>query len=109
VGEHVKEAFHRVWPALADGAGPRFDNLLLASINVLIDNNLPLPAIHLLLTRDDFRNQMLSQTKDPFVVSFFKDQTRARFTMPSKKVGPAPVPPVFESAFAHEAGDVEED
>src|SRR5215216_1885321 len=74
IGEHVKQAFHRVWPQLADGAASRFDNLILASTNVLIDNQLSLPAVHLLLTRDDFRNYLLSRTRDPFIVSFFKDR-----------------------------------
>jgi hypothetical protein len=74
IGEHVQQAFHRVWPQLADGAASRFDNLILASANVLIDNQLPLPAVHLLLTRDDFRNYLLSRTRDHFIVSFFKDR-----------------------------------
>jgi hypothetical protein len=74
IGQHVKKAFHRCWPSFADGVASRFDNLLLASINVLIDNHLPLPAVHLLLTRPDFRDRLLANTKDPFIVSFFKDR-----------------------------------
>src|SRR4051812_16740489 len=73
IGEHVKEALHRSWPSLGD-ASARFDNLVLASINVLIDNGLPFPALHLLLLRDDFRNFLLSRTKDNFIVSFFRDR-----------------------------------
>jgi len=74
IGEHVLQAFHRCWPALGDGAASRFDNLMLASTNVLIDNGLPLPAVHLLLTREWFRNQLLANTRDPFIVSVFKDR-----------------------------------
>src|SRR4051812_41350680 len=65
IGEHIKEALHRSWPSLGD-ASARFDNLILASVNVLIDNGLPLPAVHLLLLRDDFRNFLLSRTRDHF-------------------------------------------
>jgi hypothetical protein len=74
IADHVLEAFHRCWPSLADGNASRFDNLILASVNVLIDNNLPLIGVHLLLTRDDFRNRLLQNTKDPFIVSFFRDR-----------------------------------
>jgi hypothetical protein len=69
--QNVLEAFHRCWPALDDGAAPRFDNLMLAGMSVLIDNQLPLTAMHNLLSDRDYRDDLLSHTKDLDVVSFF--------------------------------------
>jgi hypothetical protein len=73
ISKHIKAAFHRIYPSLGDSS-TRFDNMMEASINVLIDNGLFFPAIHLLLTRKDYRNFLLSRTRSNFIVSYFIDR-----------------------------------
>lgn len=74
IASNILEACHRAWPALADGVAPQFDNLLLASVLVAIENHLPLPALHRLLTDKPYRDGMLCNVSDMEVVSFFKDR-----------------------------------
>jgi hypothetical protein len=71
---HVLDAMHRAWPALAEGAAPRFDKLVQNGIKVLISNGLPLPALTHLLTNADFRRRCLAAEADPDVAAFFRDQ-----------------------------------
>ncbi len=69
---NVVEACKRAWPALADGAAPQFENILLAASFVLVQNRLPLTALPRLLTDGSFRGQLLMQVTDADVVDFFR-------------------------------------
>lgn len=75
IARHIVEVCKRAWPALADGSAPQFENILLASVVVLVDNRLPLTALPSLLTDKPYRDQLLANVSDPLVVEFF----RARF------------------------------
>ncbi|MEZ4554197.1 MAG: type IV secretion system DNA-binding domain-containing protein [Dehalococcoidia bacterium] len=75
VARNVVEACKRAWPALADGSAPQFENILLASTLVLIQNRLALTQLPRLLTDDAYRATLLNHVSDPEVVHFF----RARF------------------------------
>ncbi|MGE0229246.1 MAG: type IV secretory system conjugative DNA transfer family protein [Dehalococcoidia bacterium] len=71
VARNVVEACKRAWPALADGSAPQFENILLASTLVLIQNQLPLTHLPRLLTDDRYRATLLTRVSDPEVVHFF--------------------------------------
>jgi hypothetical protein len=71
VARMIVEACSRAWPALADGQAPQFENILLASIPVLIANDLPLTAMTRLLSDRPYRERLLRQVTDPQIVSFF--------------------------------------
>lgn len=74
IASHVLDAFHRAWPALADGAAPRFDKLVQRGIKVLISNTLPLPALEAFLSDKAFRAQLLAQEPDADTVRMFAQQ-----------------------------------
>ncbi len=74
VARLVVEACTRAWPALADGQAPQFENILLASIPVLIANALPLTEMTRLLSDRPYRERLLRQVKDPQIISFFHDR-----------------------------------
>jgi hypothetical protein len=68
----VVEVCKRVWPALADGAAPLFENVMLASSLTLIENNLPITEVPRLITDRSYRDMLLSNVSDQQVVHFFK-------------------------------------
>lgn len=72
VARNVVEAFKRAWPALADGAAPQFENILLAGSLVLIQNQLPLTELPRLLQEPPYRSTLLRQVTDGAVVDFFR-------------------------------------
>ena len=72
VARNVVEAFKRAWPALADGAAPQFENILLAGAFVLIQNCLPLTELPRLLSDGTFRAQSLLRVTDKDVLEFFR-------------------------------------
>lgn len=72
IAQELVEVCKRAWSALADGAAPQFENILLASTVVLVDNGLALTDLPRLLTDRDFRNGALSHCADPLVVDFFR-------------------------------------
>ncbi|MCC7364838.1 MAG: type IV secretion system DNA-binding domain-containing protein [Dehalococcoidia bacterium] len=72
VAKNVVEACKRAWPALADGAAPQFENILLAGAFVLIQNGLPLTALPRLLSDGPYRGQLLLHVTDGDVVDFFR-------------------------------------
>jgi hypothetical protein len=74
IAANILEAFHRAWPALGEGAAPQFDNLVLAGTLVLIENGVPLPALHRLLTDRSFRDGLLDNVSDQDTVAFFHDR-----------------------------------
>lgn len=80
IASNVLDAFHRVWPSLAEGAAPAFDNVVTRGVRVLIDNGLPLTKLELLVTDQAFRTQCLKKVTDPNVRHYwqgFFDQMRA--------------------------------
>lgn len=72
IAANVREAFHRAWPALADGVAPRFDKLVVNGVKVLISNGLPLPALYRFLTEQPFREQLVAAETDPDVVALWR-------------------------------------
>lgn len=72
VASIMVEACKRVWPALADGAAPMFENVMLAGCHTLIENRLPFAAFPLLISDNRYRAELLARTSDPLVVHFFK-------------------------------------
>jgi hypothetical protein len=71
IARNVVEACKRAWPALADGAAPQFENILLAGSLVLVQNELPLTALPRLLSDANYRGQLLGRVTDGDVVDFF--------------------------------------
>ena len=74
LASQINEVFKRVWPALADGAAPQFENILLSAVLVLIENRLPITALPRLLTDKPYRDMLLERVSDGQVVSFFHDR-----------------------------------
>ena len=74
LASQINEVFKRVWPALADGAAPQFENILLSAVLVLIENRRPITALPRLLTDKPYRDGLLQHVSDPQVVSFFHDR-----------------------------------
>ncbi len=74
IASNITEAFHRAWPALANGAAPMFDTLVQDGVKVLHSNALPLTALYRLITDKPYRDQLLAREADPDVVAFFRQQ-----------------------------------
>lgn len=74
IAGNVLDAFHRAWPALADGAAPRFDKLVTRGIKVLLSNHLPLPMLEALLTSPQLRAQLLANEADAPTAQMFRQQ-----------------------------------
>lgn len=72
VASIMVEACKRVWPALADGNAPMFENVMLAGCHTLIENNLPFAALPLLISDNRYRATLLANVTDPLVVHYFK-------------------------------------
>ena len=73
IARNFVETCRRVWPYLAEGA-PQFENILLYSVIVLIDNDLPLTEIEEVLSNKDYRNSLLRQVTDDKILSFFENR-----------------------------------
>lgn len=74
IAQHIVEVCTRAWPALADGQAPQFEYIVLASVVVLVENQLPMTALPNLLTDKQYREQLLTRVSDPQVVHFFHDR-----------------------------------
>lgn len=74
VARYLVEVCSRAWVALADGAAPLFENIMLASVPVLVENDLPLTALNDLLSKKGYRDELLKRCSDQQVITFFKDQ-----------------------------------
>lgn len=74
VARHMVEVCRRVWPSLADGAAPQFENTLLPAIVTLVENNEPLTSLHRLLTDKPYRDTLLAQVSDPHITGFFHER-----------------------------------
>lgn len=66
----IVEAFRRTWPESLREA-PRFTNILLASLLVLLTNHLTLVDLPSFLTDRKFREELLENVSDPELVSVF--------------------------------------
>ncbi len=71
VAQQVIEAFRRTWPRALDEA-PRFTNVALATLLVLIETGQSLIEMPQMLVNRDFRDYLLSQVRDQQVVDFFR-------------------------------------
>lgn len=74
IARNLVEVCKRAWAALGDGAAPQFENIMLASILVLVENGLPLTALPRLLTEKGYRDELLARVSDPQVVHFFHER-----------------------------------
>lgn len=70
---HLIEAFRRTWPESLREA-PRFTNILLASLLVLIENHLTLAELPRFLTDKKFREPLLEEMHDAEITSVFHDR-----------------------------------
>lgn len=73
IAANVVEAFRRTWPESLREA-PRFSNILLAALLVLIANRLSLVELPRLLADHDYREDLLARVDDAEVVSVFHDR-----------------------------------
>jgi hypothetical protein len=71
VASQMVEACKRVWPSLADGNAPMFENVMLAGCRTLIEHGLPFSALPLLITDKRYRDELLSKVSDPLVIHYF--------------------------------------
>jgi hypothetical protein len=70
---HLIEAFRRTWPESLREA-PRFTNILLASLLVLIHNRLTLAELPRFLTDKRFREPLLEEMQDEEITSVVHDR-----------------------------------
>jgi hypothetical protein len=63
IAQRVIAAFQRTWPKTL-GEAPRFQQIMRASLAVLIENGLPLTSLYQVLVDDSFRNQLLDNIPD---------------------------------------------
>jgi hypothetical protein len=73
VAQNVLEAFRRTWPESLREA-PRFANIVLAALLVLIENQLTLVEMPRLLTDREYRETLLARTTNPEAVHFFQER-----------------------------------
>lgn len=73
ISENVLKAFERVWPALGNGAAPRFAKLVLHGVKLLLSGGLPLVWLEEVLNPTDstLRTALLAREHDPTVVRFW--------------------------------------
>ena len=67
----IVETCKRVWPALAGGSAPMFENVMLAGTLTLVKNNLPFAAFPSLINDKRYRHELLEQVDDPLVKQYF--------------------------------------
>lgn len=73
IAQNVLEAFRRTWPESLREA-PRFANIVLAALLVLIENKLTLVEMPRLLTDKEYRETLLGRTTNPEAVHFFQER-----------------------------------
>jgi hypothetical protein len=73
IARNFVETCRRVWPYLAEGA-PQFENILLYSVILLIDNDLPITEIEEVLSNREYRDTLLERVTDHKVISFFQNR-----------------------------------
>jgi hypothetical protein len=67
----IAETCKRVWPALAGGNAPMFENVMLAACLTLVQNNLPFAAFPSLINDQHYRHLLLENVDDPLVTQYF--------------------------------------
>jgi hypothetical protein len=72
IASNFKEAMHRAFPELSQGAAI-FDTLLPRALRVLLANDLPLTALEPFLWDEEYRLQLLKQVADPTITSYFQN------------------------------------
>ena len=73
IADMVIEAFRRTWPkALAEA--PRFSNIALVSLLVLIETGQTLVQLPQLLTHKDYRESLLARVRDQQLVDYFHER-----------------------------------
>jgi len=70
IAENFVEVIYRIWPYLRDSA-PHLSNILVNTIIVLIDNDLPITKIEKVLTNREYREKFLLTIDDEMVLDFF--------------------------------------
>jgi len=73
IAQNILEAFQRTWPESLKEA-PRFANIILAALVVLIENRLTLIEMPRLLTEKAYRDELLRRVSNPEVPRFFKER-----------------------------------
>ena len=73
VARNFVEVVFRVWPYLRDSS-PQLSNILLYTIIVLIDNDLPITEIEDVLTKKEYRETLLLSVTDDKVINFFHNR-----------------------------------
>jgi hypothetical protein len=73
VAQNVLEAFRRAWPESLREA-PRFANIVLAALLLLIEQRLTLVEMPRLLTDPEYRQALLRRCRNPEVVRFFEER-----------------------------------
>ena len=73
VAQQVVEAFRRTWPESLKEA-PHFANIATAALIVLVENGLTLMDMHRILVDAPWREELLSRSQSPEVVSFFHER-----------------------------------
>lgn len=74
VARNLVEVCTRVWPSLADGLAPTFENILLHATVVLVENGYPLTVLERLLVDKSFRDMSLQNVDDHLVRNFFHER-----------------------------------
>src|SRR5258708_11421460 len=73
IAQRVVEAFRRTWPDSLKEA-PHFSNVATAALITLIENHLTLIDMHRVLTDKPWRDRLLTNVRNPEIVSFFKNR-----------------------------------
>ena len=73
IAQNVLEAFRRTWPESLQ-VSPRFANIVLAALLVLIESKLTLVEMPRLLTEKDYRDGLLSRCTNEEAVRFFHER-----------------------------------
>jgi hypothetical protein len=71
IAQFVLESWKRAWSAIAGGAAPVIENMVLAGVFVLAENGEPLTRLQSLLTDAMYRRQLLQRVSDPQIIDFF--------------------------------------
>src|SRR6266700_7440057 len=71
---NLLEAIKRVFPALANGAAPNFENILQFTTVALTQNQLPITLASRFLTQADFREKLLARVTHEETAAFFHDR-----------------------------------
>jgi hypothetical protein len=70
IASNFKEAMHRAFPELSQGAAI-FDTLLPRALRVLLANNQPLTSLEPFLWNEAFRTPLLERFNDPTITNYF--------------------------------------